>query len=34
MVEFLIFQENHYSIEIIWHLHSKQIIDFTEFVTW
>lgn len=30
----LLFQENDYSIEIIWHLHTKQIIDFAEFVTW
>ncbi|KAL5236081.1 hypothetical protein ACI65C_003491 [Semiaphis heraclei] len=26
-------QENKYSIEIIWRLHTKQIIDFTEFIT-
>jgi len=30
----LFFQENDYSIEIIWQLHTKQIIDFSEFVTW
>uniref|UniRef100_A0A2S2NBR7 Fanconi anemia group A protein n=1 Tax=Schizaphis graminum TaxID=13262 RepID=A0A2S2NBR7_SCHGA len=26
-------QENEYSIEIIWQLHTKQIVDFTEFIT-
>ncbi|VVC43188.1 Hypothetical protein CINCED_3A017688 [Cinara cedri] len=30
---FLALQENNCSIEIIWQLHIKQIIDFTEFVT-
>ncbi|XP_050545742.1 Fanconi anemia group A protein homolog isoform X2 [Daktulosphaira vitifoliae] len=30
---FLLLQEKNYSIEIIWRIHSKQIIDFSEFIT-
>jgi len=30
----LFLQENNYSIEIIWHMHTKQIIDFSEFLMW
>lgn len=28
------FQKNNYSIEIVWHLHINQIIDFAEFIIW
>ncbi|XP_050436466.1 Fanconi anemia group A protein homolog [Adelges cooleyi] len=30
---FLLLQENNYSIEITWRLHSQQIIDFAEFIS-